>query len=161
MMTAPRSPGFFALGRYFASRSRKQTTDRVIPAEDATERNALEANVLGCLTFVFWVLAVDATLSGLPLLLRLPLAVLIAFVLIQLFTAAIALTLEKTLVASGKWTAKAARAFHTRVHIALLLVASIGIGVMGFGPFALNTVAWIWIGLGVVNAVAAALESRS
>ena len=106
-------------------------------------------------------LAIDALLSGLPLVVSLPLALLCAFILIQLFTVTVALALEKTLVASGKWTTEVARAWHTRGHVTLLVIISIVIVSTGAGTVALQTIGWIWITLALVNSVAATFEHSS
>ncbi|MGK0184303.1 MAG: hypothetical protein ACI9R3_000069 [Verrucomicrobiales bacterium] len=157
-MATPAPIGFFALGRFLDSRIPAANSSghcRIIPAADTTESNAIEAHVLGWLTFASWVVAVA---SVLPWSAGILLAIPAAFVLIQLFTVGVALVLEKTLVATEKLTADAARAWNTSIHVVLLVVVSIGIVATKSGGTALQAIAWIWVVIGAVNALAALIE---
>ena len=127
-MTHPGSFGFFALGRRLSPEKSAASHYRIIPAANASENNAVEAHVLGWLTIATWALVIDyALLSFMQSLARVPLAILAAFVLIQIFTVSVALVLEKTVVASGKCSSATARAWHTNGHVALLVLLSLAI----------------------------------
>jgi hypothetical protein len=159
-MTRPESFGFFALGRFLTSRKPGPTNYRVIPATDASENNAVEAHVLGWLTIATWALMIDSALPFMPWIARLPLAIVAAFILIQVFTVGVALVLEKTIVASGKCSSTAARAWHTNGHVALLVLLGLAVAVTGVGTIALRLIAWIWLALAAANAIAALIERR-
>jgi hypothetical protein len=159
-MTRPGSFGFFALGRRLVPKNLAPSHYRIIPAANASENNAIEAHVLGWLTISTWVLVIDSALPSAPWPIRLPLAILAAFLLIQIFTVGVALVLEKAFVAAGKCSPTTARAWHTNGHIALLVLLSLAITSAGVGTFALRLIAWIWLALALGNAIAALLERR-
>ena len=160
-MTRPVSFGFFALGRCLTSRKPAPTHYRIIPAANASENNAIEAQVLGWLTIATWALVIDAAVSFMPWLARVPFSILSAFILIQIFTVGVALVLEKAVVAPGKCSSAAARSWHTNGHVALLVLVSLAITTTSAGTVALRVVAWIWLALAVANAIAAWIERRS
>lgn len=121
----------------------------------------MEAQVLGWLVFVSWVAAIDVPLNAwLPWhwAARVPISIATAFVLLQLATVVVALLLDRLLVARGMLTTDAARAWHTRGHIALLVAASLGVLATGSGDAPLKALAAAWALLGAANAVAAIRE---
>lgn len=154
------SPGFFALSRLIIPGQKEESGLQVIPAIDASENNAAEAQFLGWLVFVSWLLAIDSAISMVPWFVRLPLAALIAFILIQVFTVGVAFVLERTFVARGRRSATTVRAWHTSGHAALLVVLSVCLITAGLGSQALKFVAWIWLSLAIANTIAAIVEHR-
>ncbi|MEZ5323809.1 MAG: hypothetical protein R3F19_01900 [Verrucomicrobiales bacterium] len=160
-MTRPGSFGFFALGRRLAPGNLAPSHYRIIPAANASENNAVEAHVLGWLTISTWVLVIDSALPSVPWPVRIPLSVLAAFLLIQIFTVSVALVLEKIFVATGKCSTTTARAWHTYGHIALLVLLSLAITSAGVGTLALRLIAFVWLALALGNAIAALLERRA
>lgn len=159
----PRPPGFFALGRICTARWRSKKSPvperQTIAATDASERNVVEALVLGWLTFAFWIFTIEALLPELHWSVSIPVSMVAAFILLQCVTFAIALLMEKILASNAGASAQTIRAWHTRGHIAIMIILSIGIITAQSGDTLLRGLAWCWIALSFANTFALIFES--
>ena len=157
--------GFFALSRRLSAigvgnKYSQRVGARVIHAKDSSERNGLEANLLAVCAFVLWALAIDSAMSW-HWIVRVPLAVGGALVMMQAVTIGIAYLLKRVIVIRGARSARDARAWHTRGHVTLLVMFACCVVLMDWGGTLMWLVAWLWIWLGVANLIAAWRESSS